>query len=128
MLRALALPLLLFAVSAGSTSAQGTNVALGGASPNPDAPVEITSETLNVDRNAGTAVFAGDVLVVQGQLRMTSDEVFVSYVEDTSTGKTAVEEIIATGNVVLVNGEEAAEGQKAAGQQEFRRHGCHGRV
>lgn len=112
MLRALALPLFLLA-SAVSASAQGTNVALGGAQPNPDAPVEITSETLNVDRNAGTAIFEGDVLVVQGQLRMTSDEVFVSYIEDASTGKTAVEEIIATGNVVLVNGAEAAEGEKA---------------
>jgi len=113
LLRALTLPLFLLAVSAACASAQGTNVALGGTQPNPDSPVEITSETLNVDRNAGTALFEGDVLVVQGQLRMTSDKVFVSYFEDASTGKTAVKEIVATGNVVLVNGAEAAEGEKA---------------
>ena len=113
MLRAFSLSFLLLAAQAGGVVAQGTNVALGGAQPDPDAPVEITSETLNVDRNAGTALFEGDVLVVQGQLRLTSDEVFVSYVEDTETGKTAVEEIIATGNVVMVNGAEAAEGEKA---------------
>ena len=113
MLHPIKLSVLMLTASVLSAGAQGTNVALGAAQPDPDAPVEITSETLNVDRNAGTALFEGDVLVVQGQLRLTSDEVFVSYFENTSTGKTAVEEIIATGNVVLVNGAEAAEGEKA---------------
>ena len=64
LLRALTLPLFLLAISAVAVNAQGTNVALGGDQPDPDAPVEITSETLNVDRNAGTALFEGDVLVV----------------------------------------------------------------
>ena len=96
-----------------SAFAQGTNVELGGAQPDPDAPVEITSETLSVDRQAGTALFETDVLVIQGQLRLTSDEVLVKYFENTETGKTDIEEIIATGNVVMVNGLEAAEGDRA---------------
>lgn len=113
MLRALSLPLILLVTGAIAANAQGTSVALGGGKPDPDAPVEITSENLSVDRNAGTALFEGDVLVIQGLLRLNSDEVFVRYFEDTVTGKTAIEEIIATGNVVMVNGAEAAEGDKA---------------
>ena len=92
---------------------QGTQVALSGQEQDPDAPVEITSTTLSVDRETGIARFEGDVVVVQGLLRLTSDEVLVSYLEDRDSGETQVEEIIATGNVVVVNGEEAAEGDQA---------------
>lgn len=41
---------------------------------NPDAPVEITSENLDIDENAGQAVFTGAPRMVQGDVSIISRE------------------------------------------------------
>lgn len=92
--------------------AQTAQVAFGGLKQDTSLPVEVTSDELSVDQAAGTAVFSGSVIVGQGQMRLSADRVDVSY--DTATGGTGeISEMVASGNVVLVNGGEAAESQKA---------------
>jgi lipopolysaccharide export system protein LptA len=75
-------------------------------------PVEITSDRLDLDQAAGTAVFSGAVKVGQGALRLAADRVEVFYDEDGEQSGT-VRRMIATGNVTLSNGAEAAEAERA---------------
>nr|WP_244328010.1 LptA/OstA family protein [Roseibium sp. RKSG952] len=72
-------------------------------------PVEVTSETLNVNQEDGSAEFIGDVIVIQGEMRLTAERVLVIYNE----GRSAIERMEATENVVLVSPPDAAEGDWA---------------
>lgn len=102
---ALLLPVLLAGLPA-----QGQGINLGPFRQDPDEPVEVTSERLEVDQNAGIATFIGDVIVVQGQMKMTAPRVRVEY----STGDDGqIDTMHATGGVTMVNGEERAEGEDA---------------
>ncbi len=114
-LTALLLPLLLMpAVAMG----QGAEVPFGGLSHDATLPVEITADALELDQAAGTAIFIGTVRVGQGELRLAADRVEVFYAAEGqgeaaggSTG--AVQRMFATGNVMLSNGAEAAEAERA---------------
>lgn len=123
-MRWLGLALVLLGTGAGLTvaqgaAAQGATVPFGGARHDASAPVEITSDTLELDQAAGTAVFSGGVRVVQGTLRMASDRLQVFYDEaagdggGSGSGAGKVQRMVATGNVTLSNGSEAAESKEA---------------
>ena len=94
---------------ASAAAAQETNVGFGTVSADPDAPVEVTAESLDVSQADGTAIFKGDVVVVQGEMRLNAPSVRVIY--DDATGD--VSRMEARGGVVLVSGEEAAEAKNA---------------
>ena len=89
--------------------APATVVAFGGMRGDPTLPVNVTAQTLTVDEGKATAVFTGDVLVVQGQMRLQADEVKVLY----ATGASRIDRLWATGNVVLVNADDAARADRA---------------
>jgi len=78
-----------------------------------DAPIEITSEDLQVDQAAGTAIFTGDVILGQGTMRMTAERLVVEYADNPATGETEITKMTATGGVTIISGEEAAESQRA---------------
>ncbi len=84
-------------------------VAFGGIKGDPDLPVTVTSQVLTVDQERGTALFSGDVLVVQGEMRLSASEVRVEYDETGSR----VQRLWATGDVLLVNAQDAASAQTA---------------
>jgi len=90
--------------------AQGADVAFKDMEHDASAPVEIESDKFSVDQSTNLAVFLGNVLVVQGLLRLSADQVNVEYASDESNDISAV---IAVGNVTFVNGAEAAEAQRA---------------
>jgi lipopolysaccharide export system protein LptA len=75
----------------------------------PDAPVEVTSQNLDVDQAAGTALFTGDVIVIQGPMRLNADQVLVFYSEASSQ----IERIEADGNVIMIAPPDMAEAQRA---------------
>ncbi|WP_193143088.1 MULTISPECIES: LptA/OstA family protein [unclassified Meridianimarinicoccus] len=92
-----------------------TSVATGGfRNADPDAPVEVTSDQLDLTRDAGTALFTGNVVAVQGDMRLSAQWVLVEYVvlEDGSLGSD-IKTITARDDVLLVTPEEAAEGDEA---------------
>jgi lipopolysaccharide export system protein LptA len=88
---------------------QGTAVGFGGLRQDPAAPVEVTADALTIDQAAGHAVFDGNVLVVQGALRLTAARVEVEY-GDSGQG---IRQLNATGGVTLVTTAEAAESREA---------------
>lgn len=100
---------LAFAALATGAEAQGMQVAFGGAAQDSDLPVEVTSENLDVSQTDGTAIFTGNVLIGQGEMRLSAPRVLVVYLPDGS----GIARLEASGGVTLVSGEDAAEAQSA---------------
>ena len=99
----------LMAMVAGPLMAQGAQVGFAGLRQNPAAPVEVTSDSMSVEQAEGRAVFSGDVLVVQGDLRITAAEITVEYGE----GGRGIGVIHARGGVTVVTPADAAEAREA---------------
>lgn len=104
MVRALLVLLLLLPLPA-----LAQQVALGALAPDPEAPVEVAAETLEVDQETGSAVFGGGVAVSQGGLRLAAEEVEVVYAA--ATGRIA--RLLARGGVTLAAPDAAAEAREA---------------
>ena len=86
-----------------------TSVAFGTIRQNPDAPVEVTADALSVDQDTGTAIFTGNVVIGQGEMRLSAAKVLVVYKD----GNKGIERLEASGGVTLVSGPDAAESQRA---------------
>ena len=97
------------ALLAQSALAQGTGVAFGGIQGDPTLPVDITSQSLSINQKDGEAEFDGSVLVIQGEMRLSADNLRVEYKAD----KSGIERLIAKGNVLLVNAVDAASADSA---------------
>jgi len=68
-----------------------------------DSSVDVTSDTLEVERVKGEAVFKGDVKALYKDVTLTSDVLKIFYDEKTKS-ENKIEKIIATGNVILIQG------------------------
>lgn len=86
-----------------------TDITLGAINADPNAPVEITADSLSVDQDTGVAVFQGNVVVGQGDLRLSAGMVRVVYDE----GSRDIQRLSITGGVTFVTATEAAEAQSA---------------
>ena len=58
------------AIVATGAFAQGAQVNFGGLENDPDAPIEVTSNELQVNQDEGWAIFTGEVIVGQGAMRL----------------------------------------------------------
>lgn len=92
-----------------SASFAQTNINLGGISTSPDAPVEVSADGLSVDQDTGTAVFSGNVVVGQGDLRLSAGRVEIVYGETTGD----IDSLSASGGVTFATATEAAEASSA---------------
>ena len=99
--------IVLFALLPVAGRTQGT--ALGGGQVDPEAPVEVESDELKVNQTDGTAEFLGNVVIVQGEMRLAAPRVLVVYDESGER----ISRLQATGGVTLVSGEDAAEAERA---------------
>jgi lipopolysaccharide export system protein LptA len=106
-LRALMTALLL--ASPAPILAQGTNVTFGTIQQDTTLPVEVTADNLSVDQSSGTAVFTGNVLIGQGDMRLSAARVLVTY----RSQNAGIAKLQATGGVTLVTGADAAEAERA---------------
>ncbi|MCA0941337.1 lipopolysaccharide transport periplasmic protein LptA [Yangia mangrovi] len=112
MVRSVALMIALFAWG-GPAAAQGTQVAFGGMTQDTSAPVEVTADQLEVNQTDGTALYTGNVVIGQGEMRLAAPRVLVVYAEGQDGGQGRIQRMEATGGVTLVSGEEAAEAERA---------------
>ena len=107
MLRALAL----LAVLAFPVSAQQAQVGFGSGDFDRSAPVEVAADSLEVDQATGRATLTGNVVVAQGELRLSAQRITVDYA--TTAGDRRIKRLNAAGDVLIVAGQDAAEGQEA---------------
>ncbi len=108
MLKLIAVCASLFVATTGVATAQ-TNVDLGGIRVDTSEAIEVTADSLSVNQESGRAVFDGNVIVAQGDLRLTAGQVEVVYGTDTSE----IARLIASEGVTFVTADEAAEAQQA---------------
>ncbi len=101
--------LLALALVAGPASAQQLGVKFGGLQQDTSLPVEVTSDSLSVDQTDGTALFTGNVLAKQGEMRLQAKEIRVEY----GASGQGIQRLHATGGVTLVSPTDAAEAQEA---------------
>lgn len=102
-------PLVLIATLAGPASSQEANIAFEGLAQDTTLPVEVEADSLTVNNADGTAVFSGNVLVGQGDLRLAAAEVRVEYSADGNK----ISRLHATGGVTIANLADAAESREA---------------
>lgn len=100
---------LAFGMSTGASLAQQANIAFGGMKQDTSLPVEVDADSLSINNADGSAVFSGNVVVTQGEMRLTAGEVRVEYTADGGGIKT----LHASGGVTLINTSDAAEAQEA---------------
>lgn len=105
----LLLTALFVALISTSAMAQGASVAFGTIAQDTSLPVEVSSDELSVDQQTGTAIFTGNVVIGQGNMRLSASRVVVVY-RDTADGIASME---ATGGVIIVSGKDTAEAQRA---------------
>ena len=91
--------------------AQSANVGFGGGGHDRSAAVEVAADSLQVNQETGQATLIGNVVVVQGPLRLSAQEVYVDYSE--ASGKRSISRLRARGDVIIVSGPDVAEGQEA---------------
>ncbi len=108
--RSLALAIAI-AVAPLSVLAQGTAVSLGQLKHDTSLPVEVTADSFSVANEAGQAIFEGNVVVIQGPMRLAAKKIEVDY--EQTDGSREIRQMTATGGVTFVNGEDAAEAASA---------------
>ena len=90
-----------------AVSAQ-TALSLDGFQSDPEASVEILADRLTVSQTNGAARFEGNVVIVQGDMRLSADLVDVTYLEAGVIGR-----LSASGSVLLVSPTESAQADSA---------------
>lgn len=108
MRRIASLALLVSMIAAWPVAAQQT-VPFGGVQSDTSAPVEVAADNMVVNQTTGQAELTGNVLIAQGEMRLSADHVLVKY---DAADKSRISTLDATGNVTLVQGTDAAEAAK----------------
>lgn len=103
-------PALLLALLLSTPAGAQNQVAFGGLRADPTQPVEVTADSLSVNQSDGTAIFTGNVLVIQGEMRLKAGSLTVNYKD---ADRTKIESLTATGGVTLTTGADAAESRDA---------------
>lgn len=99
--------ILIAAVVAATSAGAQTSVPFGGFAQDTGAPVELEAESLRIEDGGARAVMSGGVVVGQGEMRLAAEEVTVEYREG------RILRIRAAGDVILTQGEDAAEARTA---------------
>jgi len=92
---------LLFGSMAGAQSIAGFNS---------DQPVNYAADQIELQDRQKRVILSGDVVITQGDLRLTAQRTTVSY---TDAGSLEIQRIDATGGVVVTRGDERAQGAAA---------------
>ena len=91
---------------------QAANIALGTKSFDRTQQVEVSADQLSVDQSNGQAIFEGNVLVVQGEVRLSAGRVAVVYAQEGGAA-TGISKLMATGGVTFVTSSDAVEAREA---------------
>ncbi|AOZ68131.1 lipopolysaccharide transport periplasmic protein LptA [Rhodobacter xanthinilyticus] len=89
--------------------ASAQQVAFAGLRADTAAAVEVSADSLTVNQADGTAVFTGNVVISQGDMRLKAATVEVEYGAD----RTRIARLHASGGVMLASATEAAEAREA---------------
>jgi lipopolysaccharide export system protein LptA len=84
-------------------------IAFGDLNQDTSLPVQVQADQLAVNNADGSAVFSGNVVVTQGEMKLAAGEVRVKY----GAEQNDIQELIASGGVIVTNLGDAAEAREA---------------
>jgi lipopolysaccharide export system protein LptA len=90
--------------------AQGTSLSFSGLNAVRGQPVEVRSDSLQVDNSTGETVFSGNAVLGQGDMRLAAQTIKVVYAPGDNS---RIRRLEAAGGVTLVTAQEAAEAANA---------------
>jgi lipopolysaccharide export system protein LptA len=92
-----------------TATAQQAKIAFGDLEQDTTLPVQVSADQFAVNNADGSAVFSGNVLVTQGEMKLAAAEIRVKYGAD----QKSIDQLIASGGVTINNLGDAAEAQEA---------------
>ena len=98
---------------AGGAAAQGSRIQLGQSLNLSERELEVTAEMLEVDQTSGASMFSGNVLVMQGEMRITAERLRIEYTPAAEGERQRIDRLVAEGGVTMVTPAEAVEGASA---------------
>lgn len=98
---------------AGAATAQGSQIRLGQSLNLSERELEVTADALEVDQASGASVFIGNVLVLQGDMRITAGQLRIEYTPAAEGERQRIDRLVAEGGVTMITPAEAVEGQSA---------------
>ena len=110
----LVLSLILVALCVGApASAQDVQFNFGSSLRLDGSALEVTADQLEVDQTSGASVFSGNVLAVQGGMRISAQSLRLEYETGARSGTRRIGNLTALGDVTMVTETEAIEAQRA---------------
>lgn len=100
------------ALAPAALPAQDTAIRLGQSLQLTGTALEVTADQLEVDQATGASIFTGNVLAVQGELRLTAGTLRLEY-STSASGSQRIDRLLASGGVTLVTPQEAVEAREA---------------
>ena len=85
-----------------------TTLSLDGFQSDPEASIEMLADRLTVSQTDGAARFEGNVVIAQGNMRLSADLVDVTYLKAGGIGR-----LLASGGVLLVSPSDSAQADSA---------------
>lgn len=97
----------------GAAPAQDMQLRLGQSLNLAQRQLEINSESLEVDQETGVSIFSGDVVVSQGDMRLTAQTLRIEYSASGEGARQRIHRLVAEGGVTMVTEAEAIEARTA---------------
>lgn len=94
-------------------TAQEVQIAFGESLRIDGSGLEVTADSLEVDQATGQSVFSGNVLAVQGAMRIEAQSLRIVYEPGARAGTQRVGSLVAAGGVTMVTNAEAIEAREA---------------
>ena len=111
MLRLVALLVLL---ASPALAQQGVQISFGQSLRLDGSALEVTADQLTVDQATGATEFSGNVLAVQGEMRIAAQSLRLEYAPGTGdSGSQRINRLVASGGVTMTTPDEALEAQGA---------------
>ncbi len=111
LLSRLILLLCLAAVPAGAQ--QDVQISFGQSLRLEGSQLEVTADQLSVDQTTGATEFTGNVLAVQGEMRISAQALRLEYGEGARSGTQRISRLVASGGVTMATPTEALEAREA---------------
>jgi lipopolysaccharide export system protein LptA len=104
---------LIISVFSSPVVAQQVKLPFGGMTHDTKQAVEIVADSFTISQNRGSAEFVGNVVVGQGDLRLSAGKIEVEYAVEDGLATGRIGQMVASEGVTVVSGTEAAEAQRA---------------
>ena len=105
---------LLLMLASPALAQQGVQINFGQSLRLDGSALEVTADQLNVDQATGATEFSGNVLAVQGEMRISAQSLRLEYAGSGSgTGSQRIGRLIASGGVTMTTPDEALEAREA---------------